>query len=117
MSFRAARTQEDVMRELTAILREMKDPRIADSLLSIVKIDLSSDLSSCKVFISSLAGSDKAVAAVKALKSASGFVRRELGRRLDLRHTPELKFVADDSIEKGMSIAKMLGDITSDTNE
>ena len=111
MSFRAARTQEDVMRELTAILREMKDPRIADSLLSIVKIDLSSDLSSCKVFISSLAGSDKAVAAVKALKSASGFVRRELGRRLDLRHTPELRFIADNSIEHSADINRILNSL------
>ena len=58
MSFRAARTQEDVQRELSAILREMKDPRVAGAMLSIVKIDLSSDLSSCKVFVSSLMGGE-----------------------------------------------------------
>ena len=67
MSFRAARTQEDVQRELSAILREMKDPRVAGAMLSIVKIDLSSDLSSCKVFVSSLMGGEKAAEAVKAL--------------------------------------------------
>lgn len=109
MSFRAARTREDVMRELSAILREMKDPRVSDALLSIVKIDLASDLSSCKVFVSSLSGGEKAAEAVKALKNAAGFIRRELGRRLDLRHTPELRFVADSSIAHSADIARILG--------
>ena len=108
MSFRAARTQEDVQRELSAILREMKDPRVADAMLSIVKIDLSSDLSSCKVFVSSLAGGEKGQEAVKVLKSAAGFIRRELGNRMKLRHTPEIRFIADSSIEHSADIAKIL---------
>ena len=98
-SYRAARTSEDVMRELTAILREMKDPRIAEAMLSIVKIDLSSDLSSCQVFVSSMKDLAAAQEAVKVLKNGAGFLRRELGSRLKLRHTPELRFTADNSIE------------------
>lgn len=117
MSFRAARTQEDVQRELSAILREMKDPRVADAMLSIVKIDLSSDLSSCKVFVSSLSGKEKADSAVKVLKSAAGFIRRELGNRMKLRHTPEIKFIADDSIAHSADISRILNDLEAKRNE
>ena len=117
MSFRAARTQEDVQRELSAILREMKDPRVSDAMLSIVKIDLSSDLSSCKVFVSSLSGKEKAAAAVKVLKSAAGFIRRELGNRMKLRHTPEIKFIADNSIEHSADISKILNRLEAERNE
>ena len=117
MSFRAARTQEDVQRELSAILREMKDPRVSDSLLSIVKIDLTSDLSSCRVFVSSLQGAEKAQEAVKALKNAAGFIRRELGRRMQLRHTPELKFIADSSIEHSADIARILNRLEVKSDE
>ncbi|MBC8575607.1 30S ribosome-binding factor RbfA [Yanshouia hominis] len=107
-SYRAARTSEDVMRELTAILREMKDPRIAEAMLSIVKIDLSSDLSSCQVFVSSMKDLAAAQEAVKVLKNGAGFLRRELGGRLKLRHTPELRFTADNSIEHSAEISKIL---------
>ena len=117
MSFRAERTQEDVQRELSAILREMKDPRVSDAMLSIVKIDLSSDLSSCKVFVSSLSGKEKADAAVKVLKSAARFIRRELGNRMKLRHTPEIKFIADNSIEHSADISKILNRLEAERNE
>lgn len=110
-SYRAARTHEDVQRELSAILREMKDPRISGGMLSIVKIDLSTDLSSCRVYISSLQGQSAADEAVKALKNGAGFLRRELGQRLQLRHTPELRFVADSSIEHSADIARILNDL------
>lgn len=110
-SYRAARTHEDVQRELSAILREMKDPRISGGMLSIVKIDLTTDLSSCRVFISSLQGQTAAEEAVKVLKKGAGFLRRELGHRLQLRHTPELRFTADASIEHSADIAKILIDL------
>ena len=116
-SYRAARTHEDVQRELSAILREMKDPRISDAMLSIVKIDLSTDLSSCRVFVSSLQGQAAAQEAVKALKNGAGFLRRELGRRLQLRHTPELRFTADSSIEHSADIAKILNDLEGKKRE
>ena len=78
-SFKTARLGEDIHRELTAILRELKDPRI-DPMLSIVKVDLSGDQSSCKVYDSSMEGMEKARESVKGLTSGAGYIRRELGR-------------------------------------
>ena len=80
-SFRLDRTSEDVKRELTDIMRTLKDPRI-NGLLSILKVDLSKDLSLCRVYVSSLDGIDAAKSAVEGLNSAAGYVRRELGRRI-----------------------------------
>ena len=107
-SYRVERSSEDVMRELSAILRELKDPRVSGAMLSIVKLDLARDLTSCKVYVSSLNGMAAAQEAVKALKNAAGFVRRELGMRVQMRHTPELRFVADDSIAHSADIAQLL---------
>lgn len=116
-SYRSARTHEDVQRELSAILREMKDPRISGGMLSIVKIDLASDLSVCRVYVSSLEGRAATDEAVKALKNAAGFLRRELGSRLQLRHTPELRFTADSSIAHSADIAKILNDLEDKKRE
>ena len=96
---RMGRTTEDIKRELTAILREMKDPRVKDSMLSIVRVEVTNDLSYCSIYISSMYGMETSKNAVKALKNASGFVRKELGNRLNLRHTPAPLFYATDSIE------------------
>ena len=109
-SFKNARLSEDILRELTGILRELKDPRI-DPMLSIVKVDLAGDQSSCKVYVSSMSGMEKAKESVKGLTSAAGFIRRELGRRVQMRRSPELHFIPDDSIEHGVQIAKKLGEI------
>ncbi len=114
--YRIDRVSEDIKREIASIMRELKDPRI-QGMLTVVNVEVSSDASFAKVYVSAMEGIETAKLAVKGLTSATGYIRREVGKRLHLRHTPELKFVADDSIEKGMSIAKMLGDITSDTNE
>lgn len=94
-SFRLDRTSEDVKRELTDIMRTLKDPRI-NGLLSILKVDLSKDLSLCRVYVSSLDGIDAAKSAVEGLNSAAGYVRRELGQRIKLRRSPQIQFVADD---------------------
>lgn len=111
-SYRAERTSEDVLRELSAIMRELKDPRVKEAMLTIVKIDLSRDLSYCKVFLSSLKGMETALPIVKLLnKNTAGFVRRELGQRLSLRHTPEIKFIADGSLENSANIAKILNEL------
>ena len=115
-SYRTARSGEDVMRELSVILRELKDPRVQDAMLSIVKVDLARDLTSCKVYVSSMKGAEAAKEAVKALKNAQGFVRKELGARVQMRHTPELRFITDDSIEYSAGIAKLLNDIKSEDN-
>lgn len=116
-SYRGARTQEDVSREISAIIRDMKDPRVAEAMLSVVKTDLSSDLSCCKVFVSSLMGEKAGENAVKALKNAAGFMRKELGSRLKLRHTPELLFFADSSIEHSAHISKILNDLEVKSDE
>ncbi|MDC0700488.1 30S ribosome-binding factor RbfA [Clostridium sp. D33t1_170424_F3] len=109
-SHRMGRTSEDIRRELTAIFRELKDPRV-QGLISIVRVDVTSDLSYCTVFVSAMEGLDRAKEAVSGLKSASGFVRRELGNRLRLRHVPELQFRATDSIEYSANISKLLNDL------
>ena len=107
-SYRVQRTNEDIMREITALLREMKDPRVSEALLSVVKTDTDSDLSGCKVYISSLRGMDAAKQAVKVLSRCEGHMRHELVTRLHLRHAPELFFIADDSIEHSAHIAQIL---------
>ena len=115
-NYRMDRTSEDIMRELTAILRTVKDPRVSGSLLSIVRVDVTRDLSYATVYISSMSGMEAAREAVKGLKSAAGYMRRELGYALHLRHTPELRFVADDSIEYSAGIAATINRIKKEEN-
>ena len=105
--FRMDRTGEDIMRELTAILRTVKDPRVT-GLISIVRVDVTRDLSYATVFVSAMDGLEAAKKAVKGLTSAAGYMRRELGAALKLRHVPELRFVADDSIAYSSHIAQTL---------
>ncbi|TQI67574.1 30S ribosome-binding factor RbfA [Clostridium sp. KNHs216] len=112
-SHRMGRTTEDIKRELTAIFRELKDPRV-QGLISIVRVDVTSDLSYCTVFVSAMEGMERAKQAVAGLKSASGFIRHELGARLELRHVPELTFKATDSIEYSANISRMLNDLRGD---
>ena len=113
------RTTEDIKRELTAIFRELKDPRVTSCFLSIVRVEVTNDLSYCKVYISALEGLDKAKEAAKGLRSAAGFIRRELGMRLRLRHVPELIFTPTDSIEYSAEISRILHslDIKEDVDE
>lgn len=98
------RMAEDVKREITAVIRELKDPRVKDKLLTVVRIELASDLSYGKVYISALEGLDTAKEAVKGLESAQGLIRRELSGRLRLRKSPELRFIADDSVREGIEL-------------
>lgn len=118
-SHRIERTTEDIRRELSAIFRELKDPRVTGAFLSIVRVEVTNDLSYCTVKVSAIEGLEHAREAVKGLKSASGFIRRELGRRLKLRHVPELIFEATDSIEYSANISRILNslDISDSTEE
>ncbi|HBB72679.1 MAG TPA: 30S ribosome-binding factor RbfA [Ruminococcus sp.] len=109
-NFKNSRMAEDIKRELTAILRELKDPRI-DKMLTIVRADLSGDMSSCKVYVSSLEGMERTKESVAGLRSAAGYIRRELFRRLEMRKSPELTFIADASIERSAEISKKLNDL------
>lgn len=115
---RIGRTTEDIKRELTSIFTTVKDPRVADCFISIIRVEVTNDLSYCTVYFSVIEGIDRAKEALKGLKSASGYIRRELGMRLHLRHTPELIFKATDSIEYSANISRILNslDIT-DVNE
>lgn len=112
--YKINRVSEDIKREIIAIIRELKDPRVMGKMLTVVRVEVSSDASYAKVMISALEGIDTAKEAVKGLKNATGFIRRELGQRLRLRKTPELTFVADDSIEHGMNIVKIMDDLRND---
>ena len=105
------RITEDVKRELSAILREVKDPRVKDCFLSIVRVEVTNDLSYCTVYVSTMEGLERTKTAVTGLKSAAGYIRHELGHRLSLRHVPELIFKATDSIEYGANISRMLHDL------
>lgn len=109
--YRIDRITEDIKRELIHILREVKDPRVS-GMLSVVKVEVSNDLSYAKVYISAVEGIEKARESVKGLKAAGGFIRKRLGASLHLRKTPELKFIADDSIEKGFELFDKLKSIS-----
>ena len=111
MSYKADRTAEDIKRELTVLVGELKDPRVSDGMLTVVRTEVAHDLSFCKAYVSSLQGIDAAAAACKVLNgTAKGFLRREIGARLRLRKTPELKFIPDDSIEKSIAMFQKLRD-------
>lgn len=118
-SHRIERTTEDIKRELTAIFRELKDTRVTAVFLSVVRVEVTNDLSYCTVRVSAMEGLDRAKEAVKGLRSASGYIRRELGHRLKLRHVPELIFEATDSIEYSANISRILHslDIAEDGEE
>ena len=108
-SNRIGRINEEIQRELSELLRSVKDPRV-HGLVSIVRVDTTPDLHYAKVYVSVLNKEDgKEV--LKGLRSAGGYLRRELGRALSLRHTPELLFQEDDSIDKGAHILQLLNDI------
>ena len=106
-SFKIDRMSEDIHRELTDIFRSVKDPRVS-RLLSIVRVELAGDGSHCKVYVSSLSGWDDTVESVKGLRSAAGFIRRELGHNIDLRIVPELQFELDTNIEYAAHINQLL---------
>ena len=107
-SNRMGRINEEVQRELAVLIPTVKDPRVT-GMISVTAVDVTQDLKYAKVYISVLdkEGSDQVL---KGLKSASGYLRRELGRALNLRHTPELTFFRDDSMAKGAKILEMLRD-------
>ena len=105
-SNRIGRINEEVQRELAALIPTVKDPRVT-GMISVTAVDVTPDLKFGKVYISVLDKSDSDQV-LKGLKSASGYLRRELGRALNLRNTPELTFVRDDSIDKGAHILDML---------
>ena len=107
-SNRIGRINEEIQRELAEQIRYLKDPRVSQvGMVSITRVDTTGDLRYARVYISVLDKTQEKDV-LKGLKSASGFLRRELGRTLNLRNTPELTFVRDDSIDQGAHILDML---------
>jgi len=116
-SNRLQRTNEDIQRVLSELLRSIKDPRVNQGLISITGVETTGDLRWCKVYLSVLGLTDEKEFK-KGLKSASGWLRRELSHSLSLRYTPELVFQLDRSIETGAHINSILStlDIAPDTD-
>lgn len=112
-SHRMQHMGESIKREITAITRDLSDPRVKNSFFDVVKTDISKDLSSCRVFISSIEGLDKAKTAVEGLNCAVPYIKRELGKRLELRSIPNIEFKATDSIEYSMNMIEKIDKLTS----
>ena len=116
--YKAGRMSEDIRRIISAKMRELKDPRIGGGeMLTVVRCEVASDGSFCRVYISSLEGMDRAKQAVKGFESASGYLKREISNVLGLRKAPDLKFVADDSAEYSARIFEKLKNISPKTDE
>ena len=110
---RINKINEEVKRELSGIIRELKDSRIP-MMTSVVAVRVTNDLSYAKVYVSVMGDEEVQKKALAGLKSAAGFVRREIGHRLQLRHTPEMVFELDHSIEQGAHINKIIHEISKD---
>ena len=109
-SNRIGRINEEIQRELSSLIRAVKDPRVAAAgMVSVTAVETTPDLKYAKIYVSAL-NKDSSAQLLKGLKSASGWLRRELGQALNLRNVPELTFVRDDSIDKGAHILDMLRD-------
>jgi len=119
-SNRIGRINEEIQKELASLLRNLKDPRVQDTMISITHVETTPDLRYAKVYVSFLEES-KAQDALKGLKSAGGYLRRELGRALNLRYTPELNWALDDSITYGAKMLKLINSLEvnqdADTDE
>jgi len=104
------RINQDISHALSKLLREVKDPRVQQGMLSIVAVETTPDLKFCKIHISVLGIEDER-GLMKGLHSATGYLRRELGRAVNIRHTPELTFKLDKSMEHGAHVSKILRDL------
>ena len=113
-SIKNTRINMEVQRELSQIIRsEIKDPRI-HPLTSVVAVEVTPDLKYCKAYISVLGDEEAGKATIEGLRSAASFVRRELAHRVNLRNTPEIKFILDQSIEYGVNMSKKIDEVTKD---
>ena len=109
-SNRIGRVNEEIQKELSSCIRNLKDPRVQDTMISITRVETTPDLRWAKVYVSFLDES-RAKDAIKGLKSAGGYLRRELGSALKLRYTPELNWELDDSITYGAKMLKLINSL------
>ncbi len=114
-SNRIGRINEEIQKELSSLIRNLKDPRVQDTMISITHVEATPDLRYAKIYVSFLQ-EERAKDALKGLKSAGGYLRRELGRSLQLRYTPELVWELDDSITYGAKMLKLINalEVSSD---
>ncbi len=111
-SIKNTRVNAEVLRELSNILRDgIKDPRIAP-MTSVVAVEVAPDLKTCKAYISILGDEKAQKDTIAGLKSAEGYIRRELAHRVNLRNTPEIRFIVDQSIEYGVNISRKIDEVT-----
>lgn len=110
------RINGEVMRALSEIIREVKDPRV-DLFTSVTDVIVAPDLKTCKVYVSVLGDEEKRENTLAGLNSAKGFIRRELAHIVNLRNTPELRFYMDDSIEYGVGMSKKIEDVIAHDNQ
>ena len=117
-SNRIGRINEEIQRELSVLLRELKDPRVHRTMLSITRVETTPDLRYAKIYVS-LLDKEYTKETLAGLKSSAGYLRRELGRSLQLRYTPELQWQPDDSITQGAHILELLSklDIPEDSDD
>ena len=109
-NYRRGRINDEMMKEVAMILREVKDPRVGNAFVSVTGAEVTPDLKYAKIYYSALRGDKKELA--KGLKAASGYIRSQIAQRLNLRITPELTFILDDSVAHGAHISKLLNSIT-----
>ena len=110
-SIKNTRINGEVRRELSnIILNEIKDPRIAP-MTSVVAVEVAPDLKTCKAYISVLGNEEAAQNTLAGLKSAEGYIRRQLARTVNLRNTPEIRFILDQSIAYGVTMTKLIDDV------
>lgn len=110
-SMKNTRINGEVQRTLAEIIQaDIKDPRIS-SLTSVVSVEVAPDLKTCKAWISVYGGEQEQKDTLEGLKSAEGYIRRELARRVNLRNTPEIRFIVDQSIEYGVRMSKLIDEV------
>jgi len=113
-SIKNTRINGEVLRELSNIIRgEIKDPRI-NPMTSVVAVEVAPDLKTAKAYISVLGDEESQKNTLAGLKSAEGYIRRELARNINLRNTPQITFILDQSIEYGVKMSKIINDVTKD---
>ena len=113
-SIKNTRINGEVQKELSSIIRgEIKDPRI-HPMTSVMAVEVAPDLKTCKAYISVLGNDEAKKATIAGLKSGEGYIRRQLAKNLNLRNTPEIRFIMDQSIEYGVNMTKKINDLTKD---
>ena len=116
-SVKNTRINGEVLKELSNIIRsEIKDPRI-NPMTSVVAVEVAPDLKTCKAYISVLGDEKSQKDTITGLKSAEGYIRRQLARTVNLRNTPEIRFILDQSIEYGINMSKLIDDVNQGSNK